>query len=244
MHRDIKAANLLISSTGRLKYADFGLARGYTKSRKLDYTNRVITIWYRPPELLLGETQYGPAVDIWSAACVFMEMFTRKAIFPGEGGELSQLEKIYNVLGSPSKEQWPGIGELPWYELMQVGEKPRVFEDQYGEVLSPAGLDLVRSIFQFDPTRRPDALEVLRHEYFMSEAPKAQQAWELESAGGDWHEYESKAHRRENERKEKEKRREERERKKVDGKVDEVPPAPMPIGEESDGEGSARMSMS
>lgn len=121
MHRDIKAANLLISNTGRLKYADFGLARFYTKTRKLDYTNRVITIWYRPPELLLGETQYGPAVDIWSAACVFMEMFTRKAIFPGEGGELSQLERIYNVLGTPTSQEWPGIFDMPWYELMQPG---------------------------------------------------------------------------------------------------------------------------
>lgn len=223
MHRDIKAANLLISNHGQLKYADFGLARFYTKSRKLDYTNRVITIWYRPPELLLGETQYGPAVDIWSAACVFMEMFTRKAIFPGEGGELSQLERIYNVLGTPTIQQWPGLLDLPWYELMQPsllspgGErKKRIFEANYTDVLSPAAMDLVTQIFRYDPTQRPDAAELLQHAYFTTEQPAPQQPYELSEAGGDWHEYESKAHRRENERKEKERRKEEyaREREK------------------------------
>ena len=279
MHRDIKAANLLISSEGQLKYADFGLARFYTKSRKLDYTNRVITIWYRPPELLLGETQYGPAVDIWSAACVFMEMFTRKAIFPGEGGELSQLEKIYNVLGTPSKSEWPGIADMPWYELMHPAtathsggdKRKRVFENHFSEVLSPAAMDLVSHIFNYDPAARPDAATILEHDYFTIEDPEPQQAIELADVGGDWHEYESKAHRRENERKEKERRREEHVREKEKrkakeagldsssvehkkqrhsgegGRVDEAPAAPLPVGEEvdlSDEEGSARMSMS
>jgi CTD kinase subunit alpha len=50
-----------------MKLADFGLARFYSKRRVQDYTNRVITLWYRPPELLLGETAYGPEVDMWSA---------------------------------------------------------------------------------------------------------------------------------------------------------------------------------
>ncbi|KAF5663889.1 cmgc cdk crk7 kinase [Fusarium heterosporum] len=68
LHRDIKAANILVSNEGVLKIADFGLARFYAKRHQLDYTNRVITIWYRSPELLLGETKYTAAVDVWSAA--------------------------------------------------------------------------------------------------------------------------------------------------------------------------------
>ena len=103
--------------------ADFGLARFYAKSNKLDYTNRVITIWYRSPELLLGETQYGPAVDIWSAACVLMEIFTRHPIFPGDGGEINQLDKIYNVLGTPSVQDWPGIVDMQWFELLRPTER-------------------------------------------------------------------------------------------------------------------------
>jgi CTD kinase subunit alpha len=275
LHRDIKAANILVSNTGQLKYADFGLARFYTKSRQLDYTNRVITIWYRPPELLLGETQYGPAVDIWSAACVFMEMFTRKAVFPGEGGELSQLEKVYNVLGTPTRNEWPSIVDLPWFELMQLAaRKPRQFEPMFSQIFSPKALELIQWCFKYDPAHRPSAEQVLQHEYFVSEEPEAKQPIELADVDGDWHEFESKQHRKDKERKRKEEweaeraKRKKAEREAREGKVDgsehptgldsvtapgastmEVPPAPMPEAERdeaegSDGEGSARMSMS
>ena len=215
LHRDIKAANILISSTGELKFADFGLARFYTKSRQLDYTNRVITIWYRPPELLLGETQYGPAVDVWSAACVFAEMFTKKAVFPGEGGELSQLDKVYNVLGTPTRSEWPNIVEMPWFELMQpTDRRKRVFEAMYKDVFSPAALGMLKAMFRYDPAKRPTAEEVLNHPYFTEEEPRPQQALELADVQGDWHEFESKAHRRENDRREKERRKEEYQREK------------------------------
>jgi len=70
IHRDIKGSNILVNNRGELKLADFGLARFYQKRRRADYTNRVITLWYRPPELLFGATVYGPEVDIWSAGCV------------------------------------------------------------------------------------------------------------------------------------------------------------------------------
>lgn len=71
IHRDIKGSNILINNRGELKLADFGLARFYHKRRRADYTNRVITLWYRPPELLFGATVYGPEVDMWSAGYVF-----------------------------------------------------------------------------------------------------------------------------------------------------------------------------
>jgi CTD kinase subunit alpha len=179
LHRDIKAANILISNRGLLKFADFGLARFFSKSRQQDYTNRVITIWYRPPELLLGETRYGPAVDVWSAACVYMEMFTKKAIFPGDGSELNQLDKLYSSLGTPTRADWANIVEMPWFELMRPTErKKRTFESQYGDYLSPAALDLVAKIFQYDPVKRPTTEEVLDHPYFTSEEPEPEQAVE------------------------------------------------------------------
>jgi CTD kinase subunit alpha len=67
LHRDLKAANLLITRHGTLKLGDFGLARIYNKRKKADYTNRVCTLLYRSPELMLGETVYGSELDIWSA---------------------------------------------------------------------------------------------------------------------------------------------------------------------------------
>jgi CTD kinase subunit alpha len=204
LHRDIKAANILVSNTGQLKLADFGLARFYAKRSKLDYTNRVITIWYRSPELLLGETQYGPAVDIWSAACVLVEIFTRHAIFPGDGGEINQLDKIYNVLGTPTKEDWPGIVDMQWFNLLRPNErKPSTFEEKYRDRLTPMAFELLQAMFLYDPLARPTAADVLEHPFFE----------------GDGHELESKALRKEKEKADKEARRAAREEsKKDDGK--------------------------
>ena len=179
LHRDIKAANILVSNTGQLKLADFGLARFFSKRGKPDYTNRVITIWYRSPELLLGETQYGPAVDIWSAACVMIEIFTRHAIFPGDGGEINQLEKIYNVLGTPTRSEWPQLVDMAWFELLRPTErKSNTFAEKYQERLTPAAFELLQAMFMYDPAKRPTAGDVLEHPYFTSEEPAPRQAVE------------------------------------------------------------------
>ncbi|KAL8849583.1 MAG: hypothetical protein Q9221_005457 [Calogaya cf. arnoldii] len=208
LHRDIKAANILVSNTGLLKLADFGLARFYSKSGHPDYTNRVITIWYRSPELLLGETQYGPAVDIWSAACVMIEIFTRHAIFPGDGGEINQLDKIYNVLGTPTRSEWPGLVDMAWFELLRPSErKANTFAEKYQESLTPAAFELLQAMLLYDPAKRPTASDVLEHPYFTTEDPAPRQAVELKDLEGDWHEFESKALRKENERRNQEARR-------------------------------------
>lgn len=179
LHRDIKAANILISNTGLLKLADFGLARFYSKTGQPDYTNRVITIWYRSPELLLGETQYGPAVDIWSAACVMIEIFTKHAIFPGDGGEINQLDKIYNVLGTPTRAEWPGLVDMAWFELLRPLErKHNTFAEKYQERLTPAAFELLQAMLLYNPAKRPTASDVLEHPYFNTEEPAPQQAVE------------------------------------------------------------------
>ncbi|KAL1593684.1 serine/threonine protein kinase, CMGC, CDC2/CDK subfamily [Paraconiothyrium brasiliense] len=228
LHRDIKAANILVSNTGQLKLADFGLARFYAKRSKLDYTNRVITIWYRSPELLLGETQYGPAVDIWSAACVLVEIFTKHAIFPGDGGEINQLDKIYNVLGTPTVQEWPGITEMQWFELLRPTERKRsTFEEKYKDRVTEAAFELLSAMFVFDPAQRPSASDVLSHAYFVTEQPAPKRAHELKDLEGDWHEFESKALRKEKEKQDKEARRAARdeasrkdEKRKLEGQAD------------------------
>ncbi|KAK7409578.1 serine/threonine protein kinase, CMGC, CDC2/CDK subfamily [Neonectria punicea] len=208
LHRDIKAANILVSNDGILKLADFGLARFYAKRHQLDYTNRVITIWYRSPELLLGETKYTAAVDVWSAACVMVEIFTRTAIFTGDGTELGQLEKIYNILGTPNTHEWPGLVDMAWFELLRPTAKRRnVFAAKYKERVTPAAFELLVAMFHYDPVKRPNAAEVLQHPYFATEEPAPRQAIELAEIDGDWHEFESKALRKENERRDREARR-------------------------------------
>lgn len=179
LHRDIKAANILVSSDGILKIADFGLARFYAKHHQLDYTNRVITIWYRSPELLLGETKYTAAVDVWSAACVMVEIFARSAIFPGDGTELNQLEKIYSVLGTPNRRDWPGLVDMAWFELLRPSVKRKsVLAEKYADKVTPAAFDLLEAMFLFDPAKRPTAAQVLQHAYFTVEEPLPKQAVE------------------------------------------------------------------
>jgi len=138
VHRDIKGSNILINASGQLKLADFGLARHYHKRRdNLDYTNRVITLWYRPPELLLGATAYGPAVDIWSIGCIMCEMVTKKALFPGSD-EIDQIARIWNIMGSPTIESWPKITQLPWWEFLKPqSPKSEVFHEKFNGYVVP-----------------------------------------------------------------------------------------------------------
>jgi cell division cycle 2-like protein len=92
VHRDIKTSNLLFNNRGILKLCDFGLAREYSSPIR-PMTQMVVTLWYRAPELLLGATVYGPAIDIWSVGCVFAELLNGKPLFDGHG-ELEQLNKV------------------------------------------------------------------------------------------------------------------------------------------------------
>ena len=198
LHRDIKAANILVSHKGEVKLADFGLARFYDMDRQLHYTNRVVTIWYRAPELLYGQTEYGPAIDVWAVACVIVEIFTRHAIFPGNGKDLNQLIKVWEIMGFPTPEDWPAVSKTEWYFMMRPKEMmPNIFREKYssgelGKQTTPALLDLLSAMLQYDPARRPTCDECLAHPFFTTEDPSPERVTtELETLG-DWHEFESK----------------------------------------------------
>ncbi|KAK9235793.1 kinase-like domain-containing protein [Lipomyces kononenkoae] len=197
LHRDIKASNILLSNSGQLKLADFGLARFYNKHKStLDYTNRVITLWYRPPELLLGATVYDAAVDIWGAGCLMVEMYTRRAIFQGQD-EIQQLEVIYDIMGTPSKTNWVDVERLPWYELIKPShEREPQFRSMFESVVPPAGLELAVQLLSLDPTKRPSAAAALESDYFTKEAPAPVRPTGLGGIEGEWHEYQSKQRRR------------------------------------------------
>lgn len=83
MHRDLKPQNLLVSKDGIIKLADFGLARPFSLPVKT-YTHEVVTLWYRAPEVLLGQKQYSTPLDQWSVGCIMAEMAQKKPLFAGD----------------------------------------------------------------------------------------------------------------------------------------------------------------
>lgn len=162
IHRDLKPQNLLVSSQGHLKIADFGLAKTYDFEMKL--TSVVVTLWYRAPEVLLGQT-YNSSVDIWSAACIIAEMFARKALFPGSS-EGNQLDRIFELTGRPNAQQWPKSISLSRDHFPpRAPKQPR----DLCHYLCEYSNDLLSSMLSYDYRCRPSALLCLEHEYFQQE---------------------------------------------------------------------------
>ena len=119
MHRDLKPQNILVSRDGKLKLADFGLARAFVPPIR-PFTHEVVTLWYRPPEILLGCKTYALPVDMWAVGTILVEMVTKRPLFPGDS-EVDELFKIFRVLGTPSEEIWPGVTSLQdWNEVNNV----------------------------------------------------------------------------------------------------------------------------
>lgn len=114
MHRDIKGGNLLLTKDGVLKIADFGLAREFKRVNSIQFTVKVVTRWYRAPELLLGVSNYKESIDIWSIGCFVAEMFIGKPLFPGRS-DLEQLPTIYDKLGVPDDSVYQGITHCKGY---------------------------------------------------------------------------------------------------------------------------------
>lgn len=164
LHRDIKGANLLISGGNLLKIADFGLARPFTRDGS--FTNHVITLWYRPPELLLGATNYAEAVDIWSVGCIFAEFLLRKPLFPGRT-EQEQLSKIFELCGFPNEENWPGVSKLPLYKTIHpVTPTKRRLRDIFQNFDCHA-VELIDRMLILNPTQRISAQGALSAAYFI-----------------------------------------------------------------------------
>lgn len=166
IHRDIKPQNLLIDSQLRLKIADFGLARAFTVPVPR-YTHEVVTLWYRPPEILLGSSLYSLPVDLWSIGCVHAEMASGAPLFAGDS-EIDTVFKIFQKLGTPTEVTWPGVSGLPDFLPVFPKWRPRGWPAirNVQQQVGIEGVDLLDRLMCYDPKTRISARNALKHEYF------------------------------------------------------------------------------
>ncbi|KAL4583012.1 hypothetical protein LXL04_007576 [Taraxacum kok-saghyz] len=185
LHRDIKGSNLLIDGTGNLKIADFGLANYFNPKQKRPLTSRVVTLWYRPPELLLGTTDYGVGIDLWSSGCLLAEMFVGRPIMPGRtevnniksinlktkqyieklGLQVEQLHRIFKLCGSPHEEYWKKIKPPTTFR------PPQNYVPSFQEAFSnfpSSSFGLLTTLLALDPECRGTSTSALQNDFFSS----------------------------------------------------------------------------
>ncbi|KAI2621307.1 cyclin-dependent protein [Xylaria nigripes] len=155
LHRDLKPANIMVTSGGQVKIGDLGLARLFYKPLYSLFSGDkvVVTIWYRAPELLLGSRHYTPAIDMWAVGCIFAELLSLRPIFKGEEAKMdkktvpfqrNQMQKIVEIMGLPSKENWPLLTSMPEYSNLSTLQPPiqhpghHSYHQQHGKASQPA----------------------------------------------------------------------------------------------------------
>ncbi|NWR68820.1 CDKL2 protein, partial [Centropus unirufus] len=178
IHRDIKPENILVSQSGVIKLCDFGFARTLAASGEA-YTDYVATRWYRAPELLVGDTKYGKAVDVWAIGCLITEMLTGEPLFPGDS-DIDQLYHITKCLGNLIPRHQELLNKNPLFAGMRLPEvkEAESLDKRYPNLPAPA-LDLGKACLQIDPDKRPSCAELLECHFFNNDGFAQRFAQEL-----------------------------------------------------------------
>ena len=180
LHRDLKPQNILLNRAGKLKIADFGLSRALGCVDPAGKTVQVVTVWYRPPELLYGGriSQYGLSLDMWSVGCIIYEILTGVVLFSGYTD--TKMRKLFPLLlGSPTEKVWPGVSKMPYYDpnikikaererikgyITLYGDKPKIKNKKVAD----EWFEIIMSLLTYDPQKRSTALETLKRPFFNS----------------------------------------------------------------------------
>lgn len=171
VHRDIKPENLLIKDDTTIKLCDFGFARKmkYNEKKKIyeKMTEYITTRWYRAPELLLGQGNYGPEIDYWAIGCLMGEMADGNPVFPGDD-EINQLECIIKLIGNLPEELVKSYNDNPDFNINKLlnVDKPETLEKRYEKILSPDAIDFMKGLLELSPKKRLNDENIFNHKYF------------------------------------------------------------------------------
>lgn len=175
----------MISDQGELKLADFGLARAKSVPSHT-YSNEVVTLWYRPPDVLLGSRTYGTSLDMWGVGCIFVEMVCGAPAFPGIKDPIDQLDKIFKVFGTPERDYWEEFQGFALFNCREyfsivfyflflfffktvrdVSYTLQPLEKCFPKLASiPGALQLATDCLRLWPKKRCQAADALNHTFF------------------------------------------------------------------------------
>lgn len=165
LHRDVKPENILITKEGVVKLCDFGFARMISPGDK--YTDYVATRWYRAPELLVGDTQYGTPVDVWAIGCVFAELVKGEALWPGKS-DVDQLYLIRKNLGDLIPRHMQIFKSNEFFCGLSIPDPGTVepLENRLPRDLGQEGVDFTIRCLDKDPAKRWSCEQLLNHSFF------------------------------------------------------------------------------
>ena len=185
IHRDLKSSNVLVSKEGIAKVCDFGLSRKHTTGDAV--TPGLVTQWYRPLEILLDAEMYCSKIDVWSAGCLFGEMFIGFPMFKAGNGAGEQIARITRWCGTPNESNWPGVSRLGGYRSL-TKHMPRKIRGSAGntfvstvdqkrsseklESMGDLAAVLLDKMLTLDPEKRPEIQECMCDNYFFPSVPK------------------------------------------------------------------------